>query len=58
MADPEENVSLNEDDKMEDSSDKNTKCTLNVGQDDDSPSTFKDLVGLSEAEKRHLGIAK
>lgn len=54
MADPEESVSLNEDDKMEDTSDKNTKCTLNVGHDDDSPKTFKDLVGLSEAENAIL----
>lgn len=48
MADLEENVNLNEDETPEtprDLSDEDTKCTLNSGKNDDTPKTFKDLVG-------------
>lgn len=58
MADLEENVSLNADEDIGDSSDEHKKCTLDAEQDEDTPKTFKDLVGLIEAEKRHLCRAK
>lgn len=45
MADIEENVSLNEHETPGDLSDEDTKCTLNAGKNDDTPKTFKDLVG-------------
>lgn len=45
MADLEGNVSLNEDEEVGDSSDEHTKCMFEADQDDDTPKTFKDLVG-------------
>lgn len=48
MAELEENVNLNEDETPRDLSDEDTECTLNSGKNDDTPKTFKDLVG-SEA---------
>lgn len=53
MADPEENVSLNEDETLGDSRDEDTTCTLNDGQNEDAAKTFKDLVGLRKPGKRH-----
>lgn len=60
MADLEENVSPNEEVTLGGSNDEDTKCTLNEEQNEDTPKTFKDLVGLSEAENhhRHLRRAK
>lgn len=49
MADLEENVSFNQDEISGDLRDEDTKCALNAGENDDTPKTFKDLVGCSEA---------
>lgn len=45
MADLADNVSLNADEEIGDSSDQHKNWTLDADQDEDTPKTFKDLVG-------------
>lgn len=45
MADLEKNVSLNEDETLGDLSGEDTKCALTSNENEDTPKTFKDLVG-------------